>query len=154
MMRCTLGLITTCAAALCLFTVADARADDLDMMQGTWKAVSAARAGEVASPAALKNIKVIVSGREFTLVEPGTNETITITLYEGKRPHKWIDFGKKSFVGTGKGKRRTDVTVYQGIYKFEGPNRLELSWGPLGQGRPQNFNARRVKDHRLLVLEK
>jgi uncharacterized protein (TIGR03067 family) len=87
-MRCTLGSLTTCAAALFLFTAA-ARADDLDMMQGNWKAVHAAASGNVASPDILKQIKVSVSGKEFTLEIPGApTETISITLNEGKRPHK------------------------------------------------------------------
>jgi uncharacterized protein (TIGR03067 family) len=143
-MRYTLGSATI-SAALSLLT-ASARADDLDKMQGTWKVVYAAASGNVATPGLLKQLTVTVKGRDFTLAEAGSSETITITLNEAERPHKAINFGK--------GKRPTDNAPYQGIYEFEGPKRLRLSWAPASQPRPQDFNARRTKGHRSFILEK
>jgi uncharacterized protein (TIGR03067 family) len=146
------GLMTVIA-----FSPPGARADDRDELQGTWKAVYAAAAGNVAPPAVVKQVSVTFSGDEFTLKEPGGSETITFTLHPGARPHKAIDFGVRSGVNPGKGKGRgkaRDVTLYLGIYKFEAPNRLKLSWGPAGAGRPAHFNARQVKGHKYLILEK
>ena len=156
-MRPVLPLAAACLAALVLLATPPARADDKDMLQGTWKATYAAVEGQVVPDAVRKKVRFIFSGDEFTLVyADGNKETLAFTLAQPARGHKAIDFGERSGTGTGKRGKLTgkDATVFLGIYAFEGENQLKLCWGPAGAGRPQAFNARRIKGHRYVVLEK
>jgi uncharacterized protein (TIGR03067 family) len=130
-----LGLI---AAAACLVTLAllappAARADDKEMMQGTWKVTFVAVAGQTVPDNLRKKISMKFEGDEVTLVLPnGQSETHPFTLNPKARPRA-INFGERSGVGTGKRKKKTDKTQWLGIYRFKGPNELELCWGSISE---------------------
>jgi uncharacterized protein (TIGR03067 family) len=153
-MRASPFVAAICVVALALLAPPAARADDKDKLQGTWKVTFVAVTGETVPDALRKKMSVKFEGDDVTLVYPdGQSETIRFTLKADTSPHSIINFGERSgFVK--KGKRKTDATLYLGIYKFEGPDRLKLCWGPIGEPRPLHFNARRSRGHRYFILGK
>jgi uncharacterized protein (TIGR03067 family) len=146
-MRQTTLFAPACVGSLtlALLAAAGARADDLDMLQGTWVARSAALGKLRATPAQLGAIKVEVNGNQFTLVEGATRETVRLRLHQGKRPRQ-IDFN----LGQGKKER----LVWHGIYKFAADGHLELCWGPAGASRPTTFRTRDRNQRRYYTFVK
>src|SRR5258708_3063496 len=87
---------------------------------------------------------VTMDGNKFTLIEGRKKqETVTFTLRE-KDSQKVIEFH------TLKDKEKIH---WHGIYEFDG-DKLKVCWGPAGQERPKEVEAKKADDHRYFILEK
>ncbi len=136
--RCVLGFL-----GLIVVTAGPAHADDLDKMQGTWKATFIAVGSKEADKATLKEFHVIIDGNKFTLVEGSKKEVVHFTL-DSNAKVPVIEFFKTS--------AKTEK-IWHGIYMFEGKS-LKLCWGPAGQKRPHEFETNKNDENRLCVLKK
>ncbi len=135
-----------CAVTVAAFLGAGpARADDLEKMQGEWKVTYAEVGGRPATAKELKNYKVKIEGKKFTLVEGDKAEEVHLKLDPAAKPHAQMDFtrGKES-AGT--------KAFWHGIYEFDG-GRLKMCWGPTNKARPGGFGSK-YADNRYYILTK
>ncbi len=122
-----------------------ARADDLEKMQGKWKVTYAEVGGRPATAKELKNYKVKIDGKKFTLFEGDQKEEVRMKLDPDGKPHPKLEFWRgKEGDGT--------KAFWHGIYEFDG-SRLKMCWGPANKSRPGGF-GRKNADNRYYILTK
>src|SRR5262245_32900834 len=120
-MRAALGSVFLVA----LLGPGNARGDDVDRMQGTWRVTSGMVGNRTLKPKVLKAMAIIVEGNKITFVEsPTMKEVVHFRILPDKKPRQ-IEFRQGP----------ADARVhYHGIYALEG-NRIRLCWGPGGEPR-------------------
>jgi len=118
-----------------------ARADDPDMMQGSWSVTKAKVGKNKISEDDRKKLEVTIDGRKFTLHMGDTKETAHIVLDTEKHT---IDF----FEGSDHKKK-----LWHGRYEFDGKD-LKLCWGSAGDKRPEEFGVRKGSEDRYFILTK
>jgi uncharacterized protein (TIGR03067 family) len=101
---------------------ADEPKGDLKKMQGAW--TSKDDSGEATWT---------FQGDRLSLKAPGREYEITIKLDEAAKPEKVIDLDVLESSPNAKG------TKSQGIYKFDGEDKLTICFGP--ESRPKDFDA-------------
>jgi uncharacterized protein (TIGR03067 family) len=123
----------------------NARADDVDRLQGKWKVTYAAVGNKVANLQQLRKMSVSIEGDKFTLYEAdGKRESVHFSLSPDTKPPE-IDFRE--------GKKKQTKAMYYGIYRFN-QGKLNLCWGPAGETRPHHFATDGKNDRRLFILER
>jgi uncharacterized protein (TIGR03067 family) len=122
----------------------DVRADDVDRMQGGWKATYGEVGGNVGTGKQLKGYRVTIDGNRFTFAEGDKTEVVHFTVSEGARPWRHIDFWQSA------DKKRK---LYHGIYHFDG-NSLKLCWGAAGRARPTDFTTKESNDRRFFIIRR
>jgi uncharacterized protein (TIGR03067 family) len=135
---CAVGLL-----ALAALVSGDARADELKEMQGTWKVVEAQVGGAVANQKKLDEMKVVIDGNKFTLVEPARTYNVHFLLDSSANPQE-VDFYKDA-------KRKEKLWL--GIYDFDGKE-MNLCWASVGGDRPKEFEVKKGTDQRYFVIRK
>jgi uncharacterized protein (TIGR03067 family) len=135
---CALGFI-----ALAALVSGDARADELRDMQGTWRVVEAQAGGAVANQKQLDEMRVVIDGNKFTLVEPSRTYNVHFFLDSSANPHE-VDFYKDA---------KKQEKLWLGIYDFDGKE-MKICWGSVGAERPKEFEVKKGTDQRYFVIRK
>jgi uncharacterized protein (TIGR03067 family) len=112
--------------------------------EGTWRVVSLEIGGMKMPEQTLKDARLIIRGKEFTMKEKIATYRGTLSIDAGKKP-KTIDM--KFTEGPEKGN-----TSY-GIYELDGDN-FKLCLTITGKNRPTEFAAKPKSGHGLEVLKR
>ena len=129
--------------ALAVFGSGQARADDQERIQGSWKTLFAEIGSKEKSGPKLKETELVIEGSKFTILEGDRKEVVHFTLDPDAKP-RHIDFYRAS---------DSKEKLWHGIYAFEGKD-LKLCWGPAGAERPKDFGAKKSDHNRYLVVKK
>jgi uncharacterized protein (TIGR03067 family) len=117
---------------------------DYGKLEGTWKVVSLEVGGMKIPPEAIKNSRLIIKGKEFTMKEMIATYRGNFVIDSSKKP-KTIDI---KFTG-GPEKGNTSL----GIYELNG-DELKLCLTITGKKRPTEFAAKPKSGHGFEVLKR
>jgi uncharacterized protein (TIGR03067 family) len=132
------------AVAIVVLGAGVLRAGDGDRFQGTWRVTFALIGKDEATAGQLKQMRVIVDGDKFTLVNGDKESVVHFELDPTARPNRCIEFYK----GAEKKEK-----LWHGIYVFEGKD-LKVCWGPAGSARPKRFGGNEANENRYVELRK
>jgi uncharacterized protein (TIGR03067 family) len=112
------------------------------MLQGTWKLVSAQRRGENVPAKEVEGLRVVITGKKLIVKEPKRSEVATFKVDTTKKPLA-IDLTSE---------KNPDKAVL-GIFEVKGDT-LKLCWAKSGGPRPTEFSTKKGADEVLFVLRR
>jgi uncharacterized protein (TIGR03067 family) len=132
------------ALLLSALASADTAKEELEKLNGVWRAESVTEDGKEMSADDLKTVRLIVNGKEYTYAR-GTNFIKgTHKLDPSKKPRA-IDAVRSS--GADKGK------TLKGIYELKGDS-FKVCFAAPGKDRPKEFTAKKGSGNRLIVMKR
>jgi uncharacterized protein (TIGR03067 family) len=114
----------------------------LKKLEGTWVIASMERNREQAPKEALKGIRLIIKGDEFTIKDGNMTLKGTFKVDPAQKP-KVLDA-----TATEDGKKETTV----GIYEFDG-DMLKVCYTPEGGERPKEFSTKAGTNEHPIMLD-
>ena len=147
-MRLALGLALAMAVAVAMCDVVlggsgDKEQQDLAAVTGTWKMVSIQVDGESPPPEAVKTMRLVLSGNQWTMNMDGKKVASgTLSIDPAKHTIDRVDLD-----GEDKGKE------FHGIVEVNGDT-MKACWSPAGKDRPTDYSSEKGSKRELNVLER